>query len=68
MVRAKNITTIPAINLPIQRPDGSMEWVWYLYLQWVVEIENKLASIQGYNKDAIQVLKNINGVFTWVDE
>lgn len=28
---------IPSIHQPIQRPDGSMEYVWYLFLQWVSE-------------------------------
>lgn len=27
--------TIPSIHLPIQTQDGSMEMVWYLYLQWL---------------------------------
>lgn len=28
---------IPSIHQPIQKPDGSMEYVWYLYLQWLAE-------------------------------
>lgn len=24
---------MPAIHVPIQKTDGSMEWVWYMFLQ-----------------------------------
>lgn len=32
-----NKKVIPSIHIPIQRPDGSMEWVWYMFLQWLSE-------------------------------
>ena len=30
-----NKKVIPSIHIPIQRPDGSMEWVWYMFFQWL---------------------------------
>lgn len=31
-------------------------------------IKECLSSLSGYNETAIQVLKNVNGTFTWVTE
>ena len=31
-------------------------------------VDNKLTTYAGYDSTKTQVLKNINGVFTWVDE
>lgn len=28
---------IPSINIPIQKDNGSIDWTWYLYLQWLSE-------------------------------
>lgn len=26
---------IPAIHVPVQKSDGSMEWVWYMFFEWL---------------------------------
>lgn len=33
----KTVKKIPSVHIPIQKPDGSMEWVWYMFLQWLAE-------------------------------
>lgn len=33
----KQIKKIPSINIPIQKADGSLEWVWYIFFQWLSE-------------------------------
>ena len=33
----KTVQKMPSIHIPIQKPDGSMEWVWYMFLQWLSE-------------------------------
>lgn len=33
----KVVQKMPSIHIPIQKPDGSMEWVWYMFLQWLSE-------------------------------
>ena len=32
------------------------------------EVLSELCSITGYNSSKTQVLKNVNGIFKWVDE
>ena len=33
----KQVKKMPSINIPIQKIDGSMEWVWYMFFQWLSE-------------------------------
>lgn len=40
----KKKTTIPSIHIPIQTPSGSMEWVWYLFLQYLDEKDVDLSN------------------------
>ena len=46
---------IPSIHVPIQKPDGSMEWAWYLYLQYLTSGADSLESLSDTDiKDPIE--------------
>jgi len=47
---------IPPIHVPIQRPDGSMEWVWYMFLQWVSDNAGKIDLSDYFTKEETEAL------------
>lgn len=47
---------IPSIHQPIQKPDGSMEYVWYLFLQWVSENAGVADLSDYFTKEETQAL------------
>lgn len=47
---------IPSIHQPIQKSDGSMEYVWYLFLQWVSENAGKVDLSDYFTKEETEAL------------
>ena len=47
---------IPSIHQPIQKSDGSMEYVWYLFLQWVSENTGKIDLSDYFTKEETEAL------------